>query len=199
MKPMRWPSIRPSVRKWPRAVAGNAEAANTRLADGLGGSGFARGGIGERRRARRHLVRRLRHDGAEDDHDGGKNHKVTHHATLDEICNITTSAAKPRLIAADEAVILTKRMSETLTGFLLTSPRLRGEVGLRSNPGEGTHRAYIIFRICRDGPSPQPSPTPQGRGEGANSRQRRRPHVPRGFTRRVGGALAGSSGQGCRG
>ena len=35
----------------------------------------------------------------------------------------------------------------------LTSPRLRGEVGLRSNPGEGLS-ANLLYRICGSSPSP---------------------------------------------
>ncbi len=30
---------------------------------------------------------------------------------------------------------------------LFTSPRVRGEVGLRSNPGEGGYRSHLAFRI----------------------------------------------------
>src|SRR5260370_37074206 len=82
----------------------------------LDGSGLSRGGIGEHRGRRRHLVRHLRHHGAEANHQRGKDHYVTHHATLDEVGNITTSAAKPRPMAATKEAILTKRMSEVLTG-----------------------------------------------------------------------------------
>jgi len=32
----------------------------------------------------------------EDDHDSGKDHQVTHYATLDETGNSTTSATEPR-------------------------------------------------------------------------------------------------------
>src|SRR5229473_6078879 len=39
----------------------------------------------------------------------------------------------------------------------LTSPRLRGEVGLRSNPGEGESPRTPMFGICGSSPSPQPS------------------------------------------
>src|SRR5260370_39590381 len=52
----------------------------------------------------------------------------------------------------------------------LTSPRLRGEVGLRramrsivrSNPGEGD---YPRVRICRESPSPHPLPAKSGARE----------------------------------
>src|SRR5260370_987700 len=44
-------------------------------------------------------------------------------------------------------------------GCWLTSPRLRGEVGLRSNPGEGD---YPRVRSCRESPSPRPSPRKRG-------------------------------------
>ncbi len=62
-------------------------------ADGLGGGGLSRGDIGKRRRRRRHLVRHLRHEGAEADHDGGKDHEVTHHATPDEVTQYHHAAA----------------------------------------------------------------------------------------------------------
>src|SRR5258708_7433609 len=80
--------------------------------------------MGERR-LRRHPVRHLRHDGAEADHERGKNHYVTHHAKLEQRSrNITTPATKPRPIAAAKATILAKRMTEVLTradcgGYLL--------------------------------------------------------------------------------
>ena len=45
-----------------------------------------------------------------------------------------------------------------------TSPRLRGEVGSRSNPGEGDSPRTHVFRI-RGGPSPQPSPRTSGARE----------------------------------
>ena len=68
--------------------------------------------MGERRR---HPVGDLRHEGAEAGHEGGKDHDVTHHATLDpNTDDITTSAAKSRLTAVGKAAILTKRMSEVL-------------------------------------------------------------------------------------
>jgi hypothetical protein len=55
----------------------------------------------------------------------------------------------------------------------LTSPRLRGEVGslramrsiVRSDPGEGTHRALLTLRIRGSSPSPQPSPRKSGARE----------------------------------
>src|SRR5207253_9145005 len=53
---------------------------------------------------------------------------------------------------------------------ILTSPRLRGEVGAEA-PGEGDSPRTHIFRICGGGPSPQPSPR-EGRGEGAIERNR---------------------------
>src|ERR1700682_2610786 len=71
--------------------------------------------MGERR-LRRHPVRHLRHDGAEADHERGKNHYVTHHVKLEQRSrNITTPATKPRPIAAAKATILAKRMTEVLT------------------------------------------------------------------------------------
>src|ERR1700716_2005079 len=57
--------------------------------------------------------------------------RITPHS-IRGTCNITTSAAKPRLTAAAKAAILTKRMSEVLTearqrprfgGYLLTFER----------------------------------------------------------------------------
>src|SRR5258708_37839206 len=71
--------------------------------------------MGERRR-RRHLVRHLRHHGAEAEHERGRDHYVPHHANLEQRSrNITTSAAKPRPIAVVKATILAKRMTEVLT------------------------------------------------------------------------------------
>lgn len=81
----------------------------------LDGGDFQRHGICLRRR-QRHPVRHLRHDGAEPDHERGKNHYVTHHAELDQRSrNITTPAAKPRPTAAAKVAILAKRMTEVLT------------------------------------------------------------------------------------
>ena len=62
-------------------VSGNAEAAGTRLCDRCGFR-FWRGGIGRRRRK---FIRHLRHEAAESDQDGGKDHQVTHDATLDTL------------------------------------------------------------------------------------------------------------------
>ena len=113
MKPMRWPSIRPSVWKWPRASRGmlrlrEPAGATVSTAAAFRGTVLAS--------ARRHLVRHLRHQGAEADHEGGEDHHVTHDATLDpRTADITTSAAKPRLTGRRKVAILTKRMSEVLT------------------------------------------------------------------------------------
>src|SRR6266478_5082057 len=63
-------------------VARQADAANTVLCRGLGGGGVPGRGIGERGRCR-HLVRHLRHDGAEARYERGNNHYVTHYATLE--------------------------------------------------------------------------------------------------------------------
>ena len=49
-----------------------------------------------------------------------------------------------------------------------SNSRLRGEVGLRSNPGEGDSRRTLLFRICGSSASPQPSPREE-RGEGATN------------------------------
>jgi hypothetical protein len=50
--------------------------------------------------------------------------------------------------------------------FLFTSPRLRGEVGLRSNPGEGdSPRTPMVLAFADNGPSPQPSPRKRGERE----------------------------------
>ena len=77
-------------------VAGNVEAAAGGLRDRLRGRFCRRCAGGGRRR--RHLVRHLRHVGAEADQDGGKDHQVTHYATLDyQTADITTPGAKPRL------------------------------------------------------------------------------------------------------
>jgi hypothetical protein len=65
---------------------------------------------------RRHPVSHLRHQGAEAGNEGGKDHDATHYATLDPNTDITTLAAKSRLTAVRKAAILTKRMSEALTG-----------------------------------------------------------------------------------
>ncbi len=81
MKLTRWPSMRPSVWKCPRASRGMSSAAAGGLRDRLRGALFRRGAGGSRRR--RHLVRHLRHVGAEADQNGGKDHQVTHYATLD--------------------------------------------------------------------------------------------------------------------
>src|SRR5437667_12077627 len=68
------------------------------------------------RRRQRHPVRHLCHDGAKADHERAKNHYVTHHAKLDQRSrNITTSAPKPRPVAAAKMAILAKRMTEVLT------------------------------------------------------------------------------------
>ena len=40
MKPMRWPSMRPSVRKWPRASRGMLRLRPPACADRLGSGGF---------------------------------------------------------------------------------------------------------------------------------------------------------------
>src|SRR6186713_292784 len=55
--------------------------------------------------------------------------------------------------------------------LVLTSPRLRGEVGLRSNPGEGV-QVYQLAPIPRREPL-TPTLSPQERGEGAEQ-----PHTP---------------------
>jgi hypothetical protein len=63
----------------------------------------------------------LRHEAAKDNQNGGKDHQVTHDATLDTLhSNIktadnTTAPAKSRLTTPAEAAILAKRMSEALT------------------------------------------------------------------------------------
>jgi len=62
-------------------VAGDADTAGTGLGDGLDrGGGLMCHGIGE---CGRHLVGHLRHQRAEAGHQGGKDHDVTHYATLD--------------------------------------------------------------------------------------------------------------------
>jgi hypothetical protein len=88
--------------------------------------------------------------------------------------DITMPAAKPRLTTAVEAVILAKRMREVLTGIVIRGldPRIHLQ---KEEPSQGMN--------CQIKP---------GNDEFIS-------HVPRGFTRRVGIALAGSSGQGCRG
>src|SRR6185312_14867680 len=63
------------------------------------------------------------------------------------------------------------RHPESLTGkessaVFFTSPHLRGEVGSRSDPGEGALRLRLRLAKC---PSPQPSP--RMRGEGVRFRQ----------------------------
>ena len=60
-------------------IAGYREAANAARRRRLdrGGLSRRRAGLGGS-----HLVRHLRHDGAEADHEGGKDHDVTHYATL---------------------------------------------------------------------------------------------------------------------
>src|SRR5260370_28721414 len=96
-------------------IAGDAKAATCGLRRRLDGGDFQGHGICPRRR-QRHPVRHLCHDGAEPDHERGKNHYVTHHAKLDQRNrNITTSAAKPRRMAAAKVAILAKRMTEELT------------------------------------------------------------------------------------
>jgi hypothetical protein len=54
-----------------------------------------------------------------------------------------------------------------------TSPRLRGEVGLRSNPGEGASRLNTDTDFFFGAPSPQPSP--RARGEEVRSDEVTRP------------------------
>src|SRR5260370_42658819 len=96
-------------------IAGDAKAATSSLRRRRGGGGFQGHGICPRRR-QRHPVRHLCHEGAEPDHERGKNHYVTHHAKLDQRNrNITTPAAKPRPMAAGKVAILAKRMTEELT------------------------------------------------------------------------------------
>jgi hypothetical protein len=52
----------------------------------------------------------------------------------------------------------------------LTSPRLRGEVGLRSNPGEGDSRRTQHLQNSLMQPL-TPTLSPQARGEGAQLRR----------------------------
>src|SRR5258707_10809857 len=97
-------------------ITGDAEAATSGLRRCLDGGDFQGHGICPRWR-QRHPVRHLCHDGAEPDHERGKNKYVTHHAKLDQRnANITTPAAKPRPMAAAKVAILAKRMTEVLTG-----------------------------------------------------------------------------------
>src|SRR5713101_2166010 len=113
-------------------IARDAEAATNGLRRCLDGRDFQGRGICPRRH-QRHPVRHLCHDGAEADDERGKNHYVTHHAKLDQRTrNITTSAAKPRPVAAAKVAILAKRMSEALTALLHLSLQ---------EPGEGANRA----------------------------------------------------------
>src|SRR5713101_6425639 len=96
-------------------IARDAEAATGGLRRCLDGRDFQGDGICPRRR-QRHPVRHLCHDGAEADDERGKNHNVTHHAKLDQRSRaITTSAAKPRPMAAAKVAILAKSMTEALT------------------------------------------------------------------------------------
>jgi hypothetical protein len=50
----------------------------------------------------------------------------------------------------------------------LTSPRLRGEVGLRSNPGEGEPPQTLRRQHLRTEAPLTPTLSPQERGEGAH-------------------------------
>ena len=68
--------------------------------------------------------------------------------------------------AAGAAWFIRTRIGEP--GLLLTSPRLRGEVGLRSDPGEGDSPRTHLYRICGSSPSSRPSPREE-RGEGEDS------------------------------
>jgi hypothetical protein len=52
---------------------------------------------------------------------------------------------------------------------VLTSPRLRGEVGLRSNPGEGDSQRTLKLRRLLKQPL-TPTLSPLERGEGAHQR-----------------------------
>ncbi|NEV02212.1 hypothetical protein FNJ47_42405 [Bradyrhizobium sp. UFLA 03-164] len=47
--------------------------------------------------------------------------------------------------------------------YRFTSPRLRGEVGLRSNPGEGV-QVSTLFSLADRAPHPNPLPARAGRG-----------------------------------
>jgi hypothetical protein len=88
-------------------VARDAEAAASGLRYRLGGRCFSRGRGGGGRWS--HLVGDLRHDSAKADHERGKDHYVTHHATLDQrtrirgFADITTAAEKLRPTMPDEA------------------------------------------------------------------------------------------------
>jgi hypothetical protein len=99
-------------------------------------------------------------------------------------------------MAAAQIAILAKRMSEVLTGALslhLAPFAGRGRRALRV-AGEGVQVATYFQCWRMEGPL-----SPQERGEGAHRASGIILYVPRGLTRRVGIALAGSSGQGCRG
>src|SRR3984957_17942885 len=112
MKPMRWPSIRPSVSKWPRESRGMlmlrepacaTVAATAALGDTLWASaGAILSAICAIRVPRPAMkaakIMMLR---------------ITPHSI--RTADITTLAAKSRLTAAGDAAILTKRMSEALT------------------------------------------------------------------------------------
>ena len=54
--------------------------------------------------------------------------------------------------------------SEGAVGASLTSPRLRGEVGLRSNPGEGVQVHPLTAVLAERAPHPDPLPARAGRG-----------------------------------
>jgi hypothetical protein len=57
-------------------------------------------------------------------------------------------------------------MGNKSRGFPPTSPRSRGEVGLRSNPGEGV-QVYQLTPVSLSEPL-TPTLSPQARGEGAH-------------------------------
>ncbi len=117
MKPMRWPSIRPSVWKWPRASRGMLRlrvlaCATVSVPAVFREAVLASAGVPAvilsaicamkvpRPTMKAAKIIRLR---------------ITPHST-GEPGDITTPATKPRLTAAAKAAILAKRMSEVLTG-----------------------------------------------------------------------------------
>src|SRR3954451_6008537 len=141
-------------------VAGNIEAAAGGLRDRLRGCLFRRSARGGR--CQRHLVCHLRHVGAEADQDGGNNHQVTHYATLDcQTADNTTPGPKPRLT---EAAILTKRMSEVLTGGALQPrpPAGRGRIALAIRVRG--YRSIERYQLAERAPHPSPLPARAGRG-----------------------------------
>ena len=80
-------------------------------------------------------------------------------------------AAAPMPIAqGEETLSITVGMTWAIKPKAVTSPRLPGEVGLRSNPGEGdSPRTHSSSNLRKAAPHPNPLPARAGRGRRTKS------------------------------